>query len=96
MALAYTRRDAHEGIRRSASGERYDHGNWAHRIGLRRCSPRTIAADYKIQDNKFHVVGPSNGGIAAFHVAAALARYSVEQGQPHRLDSLAGASCSGC
>jgi poly(3-hydroxybutyrate) depolymerase len=29
-----------------------------------------ILADYKIQDNKFHIAGPSNGGIAAFHVAA--------------------------
>src|ERR1051326_7043322 len=31
---------------------------------------KMIAADYKIQDNKFHIAGPSNGGIAAFHVAA--------------------------
>jgi predicted peptidase len=110
---------------------------------------KMILADYKIQDNKFHIAGPSNGGIAAFHVAAAnpqyflsvtafpgymwqpsaaklqaiskmcvfmyvgendqymwhaemkkeaewlrskgtLARYSVEKGQPHRLDTLAG------
>ena len=110
-----------------------------------------ILADHKIQDNKFHIAGPSNGGIAAFHVAAAnpqyflsvtafpgymweptaaklqaiskmcvfmyvgeldpymwhgemrreaeflrsrgtLARYSVEKGQPHRLDTLAGAN----
>jgi poly(3-hydroxybutyrate) depolymerase len=108
-----------------------------------------ILANYKIQDNKFHIAGPSNGGIAAFHVAAAnpqyflsvtafpgymwmpsaaklqaiskmcvfmyvgefdpymwhgemkteaailraygaVARYSVEEGQPHRLDTLAG------
>src|SRR5215831_12741777 len=27
--------------------------------------------DYKITDNKFHIAGPSNGGIAALHVAAA-------------------------
>jgi poly(3-hydroxybutyrate) depolymerase len=112
---------------------------------------KMIAQDYKIRDDKFHVAGPSNGGIAAFHVAAAnpeyflsvtafpgymwepsaaklkaiskmcvfmyvgeldpymwhsemkregeylraigtLARYSVEQGQPHRLDTLAGAN----
>jgi poly(3-hydroxybutyrate) depolymerase len=112
---------------------------------------KMILADYKIQDNKFHIAGPSNGGIAAFHVAAAnpqyflsvtafpgymwepsaaklqaiskmcvfmyvgendpymwhsemkreaeflrskgtVARYSVEQGQPHRLDTLAGAN----
>ena len=32
---------------------------------------KMILADYKIQDNKFHIAGPSNGGIAAFHVAAA-------------------------
>jgi predicted esterase len=108
-----------------------------------------IEADYKIRDGKFHIAGPSNGGIASFHVAAAnpqyflsitafpgfmwepsfaklqaiakmcvfmyvgeldpymwhgemkkeaeflrskgtLARYSVEQGQPHRMDTLAG------
>ena len=112
---------------------------------------KMILADYKIQDNKFHVAGPSNGGIAAFHVAAAnpqyflsitafpgymwetspaklqaiskmcvfmyvgendeymwhpemkkeaellrskgtVARYTVEKGQPHRLDTLAGAN----
>ena len=112
---------------------------------------KLIQADYKIQDNKFHIAGPSNGGIAAFHVAAAnpqyflsvtafpgymwepspaklqaiskmcvfmyvgendrymwhgemkkeaellrskgtVARYTVEKGQPHRLDTLAGAN----
>ena len=112
---------------------------------------KMIQADYKIQDNKFHIAGPSNGGIAAFHVAAAnpqyflsvtafpgylwqpsaaklqaiskmcvfmyvgendpymwhaemkkeaealrskgtMARYTVEKGQPHRLDTLAGAN----
>jgi len=36
---------------------------------------RMILADYKIQDNKFHIAGPSNGGIAAFHVAAANSKY---------------------
>jgi predicted peptidase len=110
---------------------------------------KLILADYKIQDNKFHIAGPSNGGISALHVAAAnpqyflsvtafpgymweptdeklqaiskmcvfmyvgefdpyrwhaemnreaealrakgtVARYSVEQGQPHRLETLAG------
>jgi poly(3-hydroxybutyrate) depolymerase len=110
---------------------------------------KVILADYKIRDNKFHIAGPSNGGIAALHVAAAnpqyflsvtafpgymwepsadklqaiskmcvfmyvgefdpymwhremkreadilrvkgtVARYSVEQGQPHRLETLAG------
>jgi predicted peptidase len=108
-----------------------------------------LLKDYKIQNNKFHIAGPSNGGIAALHVAAlnpqyflsataypgytwepsaakvaalsnlcvfmyvgefdpyrwhnemkreveflrskgTVARYSVEAGQPHRLDTLAG------
>jgi predicted peptidase len=110
---------------------------------------KMMLADYKIQDGKFHIAGPSNGGIAAFHVAAAnpqyflsvtafpgylwqpspsrlqaisnmcvfmyvgendeyrwhdemkseadalrvkgtLARYTVERGQPHRIETLAG------
>ena len=110
---------------------------------------KMILADYKIQDNKFHIAGPSNGGIASLHVAAAnpeyfvsvtafpgymwepsvaklqaiskmcvfmyvgefdeyrwhdemkrevdvlraggtVARYTVEKGQPHRLETLAG------
>lgn len=110
---------------------------------------KMIMADYKIQGDKFHIAGPSNGGIASLHVAAAnpqyfrsvtaypgymwqptaaklqaiskmcvfmyvgeldpymwhnemrreveflhslgtVARYSVEKGQPHRLDTLAG------
>ena len=60
-----------------------------HRAGGARtasCSSRTgarifpeflkmILADYKIQDGKFHIAGPSNGGIAAFHVAAANPQY---------------------
>ena len=111
---------------------------------------KMILADYKIRDDKFHIAGVSNGGIAALHIAAAnpqyflsvtafpgymwepsaaklqaiskmcvfmyvgefdpymwhsemkreaeflrskgtLARYSVEAGQPHRLETLAGA-----
>jgi len=110
---------------------------------------KMMLADYKIRDNKFHIAGPSNGGIAAFHVAAAnpqyflsvtafpgymwqpsaaklqaiskmcvfmyvgeldeymwhgemkqeaeflrargtVARYTVEKGQPHRMETLAG------
>jgi len=110
---------------------------------------KQILANYKIQDNKFHIAGPSNGGIAAFHVASLnpqyflsiaafpgylweetpahilaisrmcinmfvgeldpmgwqdtmqrqaskfrakgiTARYTVEKGQPHRLETLAG------
>ena len=114
---------------------------------------KMILADYKIQDGKFHIAGPSNGGIAAFHVAAAnpqyflsvtafpgymwqptaaklqaiskmcvfmyvgendeyrwhdemkqeaeflrskgtVARYTVEKGQPHRLETLAGVNAA--
>jgi poly(3-hydroxybutyrate) depolymerase len=112
---------------------------------------KMILSDYKIQDNKFHIAGVSNGGISAMHIAAenpqyflsvtafpgymwepsaarleaiskmcvfmyvgeldpyrwhsemkkeaeflrskgTLARYTVEKGQPHRLDTLAGAN----
>jgi predicted peptidase len=108
---------------------------------------------YKIADNKFHIAGPSNGGIAALLVAAenpdyflsvtafpgymwepsnkkllaiakmcvyfyvgendeyrwhdemkreaeflsargTVAKYSVEKGQPHRIETLAGANAS--
>ena len=114
---------------------------------------KAILSDYKIRDGKFHVAGPSNGGIASFHVAAAnpdyflsvtafpgymwqptlaklqaiakmcvfmyvgetdeymwhdemkreveflrargtVARYTEEKGQPHRLETLAGAGAS--
>jgi poly(3-hydroxybutyrate) depolymerase len=34
-----------------------------------------VLATYRIQGNKFHIAGPSNGGIAAFHVAVAHPRY---------------------
>jgi len=112
---------------------------------------KMLLTDYKIEGGKFHVAGPSNGGIAAMHVAGLypqyflsatafpgymwqptqaklqaiskvcvfmyvgeldeymwhgemkkeveflhskgdIARYSVEKGQPHRLNTLAGAS----
>jgi poly(3-hydroxybutyrate) depolymerase len=36
---------------------------------------KMIQADYKIRDNKFHIAGVSNGGIAALHVAAANPQY---------------------
>lgn len=36
---------------------------------------KMILAEYRIQDGKFHIAGPSNGGIAAFHVAAAYPQY---------------------
>ena len=114
---------------------------------------KMMLADYKIEGGKFHIAGPSNGGIAAFHVAAAnpsyfisvtafpgymwqptnlklqaisnmcvfmyvgeldeymwhgemkqeaeflrskgtVARYTVEKGQPHRMETLAGANAS--
>src|SRR5258707_416426 len=37
---------------------------------------KMLLTDYKVQDNKFHIAGPSNGGIAAFHAAAANTQYS--------------------
>lgn len=114
---------------------------------------KLMLSTYKIEGGRFHIVGPSNGGIAAFHVAAEfpqyfrsvtafpgymwqptqdklqaiaqmcvfmyvgehdpymwhdemkreaeflrakgdLARYTVEKGQPHRLETLAGANAS--
>jgi poly(3-hydroxybutyrate) depolymerase len=36
---------------------------------------RLILADYKIQHGKFHIAGPSNGGIASFYLAAANPEY---------------------
>jgi len=36
---------------------------------------KKILADYKIEGGKFHAAGPSNGGIAAMHVAAAHPQY---------------------
>jgi poly(3-hydroxybutyrate) depolymerase len=110
---------------------------------------KMVQADYKIRNNKFHIAGPSNGGIASLHVAATypqhfvsvtafpgymwepsrakleaiskmcvfmyvgefdpymwhgemmreaailrtegtLARFSIEQDQPHRIETLAG------
>jgi len=114
---------------------------------------KTALSYYKIADGKFHIAGPSNGGIAALHVAAenpdyflsvtafpgymwepsnnkllaitkmcvyfyvgendeyrwhdemkreaeflssrgTLAKYSVEKGQPHRIETLAGANAT--
>ncbi len=31
---------------------------------------KQLLADYKIEGSKFHIAGPSNGGIASFHIAA--------------------------
>jgi polyhydroxybutyrate depolymerase len=112
---------------------------------------QTVLRDYRVEGGKFHIAGPSNGGIAALHVAAqnpdyflsvtafpgymwepsekkllavakmcvylyvgendeyrwhdemkreaeflrsrgTVANYSVEAGQPHRIETLAGAS----
>jgi poly(3-hydroxybutyrate) depolymerase len=36
---------------------------------------KMIQADYKIRDDKFHIAGVSNGGIAALHVAAENPQY---------------------
>jgi predicted peptidase len=36
---------------------------------------KMILADYKIRDNKFHIAGAYNGGIAALHVAAGNPQY---------------------
>src|SRR6266487_2717206 len=36
---------------------------------------KKVLADYKIKDNKFHIAGVSNGGIAALHVAAVNPQY---------------------
>jgi poly(3-hydroxybutyrate) depolymerase len=36
---------------------------------------KMIEADYKIRDDKFHIAGVSNGGIAALHVAAENPQY---------------------
>jgi len=38
---------------------------------------KMLLADYKIAGGKFHVAGPSNGGIAAMHVAAAHPEYFI-------------------
>jgi poly(3-hydroxybutyrate) depolymerase len=34
-----------------------------------------LLGDYKIQNNKFHIAGVSNGGISAFHIAVAYPQY---------------------
>jgi predicted peptidase len=38
---------------------------------------KQMLADYKIDGGRFHVAGPSNGGIAAMHVAAKFPQYFV-------------------
>jgi len=34
-----------------------------------------LLGDFKIQDNKFHIAGVSNGGLSAFHIAASYPQY---------------------
>jgi predicted peptidase len=34
-----------------------------------------VLAEYKIEDNKFHIAGPSNGGINALYIASRFPRY---------------------
>ena len=36
---------------------------------------KLLLSDYKIQNNKFHIAGVSNGGISAFHIAVAYPQY---------------------
>src|SRR4029079_3888373 len=36
---------------------------------------KMMLATYKIKGGRFHITGPSNGGIASFHVAAAFPQY---------------------
>ncbi len=36
---------------------------------------KVLLNDYKIQDNKFHIAGVSNGGISAYHIAALYPQY---------------------
>jgi len=59
---------------------------------------KMMLADYRIDGGKFHVAGPSNGGIAAFHVAAANPQYFLSvtafpgylwQPSPSRLQAIA-------
>lgn len=46
-----------------------------------------LLADYKTRDNKFHIAGMSNGGISAFHIAAAYPQYFLSvTGFPGYLD----------
>jgi poly(3-hydroxybutyrate) depolymerase len=34
-----------------------------------------LLGDFKIEDNKFHIAGVSNGGLSAFHIAASYPQY---------------------
>jgi predicted peptidase len=36
-----------------------------------------LLGDYKIQNNKFHIAGNSNGGISAYHIAASFPQYFI-------------------
>jgi poly(3-hydroxybutyrate) depolymerase len=51
-----------------------------------------ILKDYKVQGGRFHIIGNSNGGISAFHIAALYPRYFLSlTGFPGLLEG-AGAS----
>jgi poly(3-hydroxybutyrate) depolymerase len=58
-----------------------------------------VLAEFNIRDNRFHIAGPSNGGIAAFHVAAMYPEYFASvtafpgylwQPTNYKLDALSG------
>jgi predicted esterase len=58
-----------------------------------------LLADYKVRGGKLHIAGISNGGITAFHVAAAYPKYFfsvtgfpgyLRDASPDRVDSLHG------
>jgi predicted peptidase len=38
---------------------------------------KMLLSEYKIQNNKFHIAGVSNGGISAFHIAALYPQYFI-------------------
>ena len=56
-----------------------------------------LLADYKIQQNKFHIAGVSNGGLSAFHIASLYPQYFwsvtglpgfLDDGSPERVQAL--------
>jgi len=56
-----------------------------------------LLSDYKIQQNKFHIAGVSNGGLSAFHIASLYPQYFwsvtglpgfLDDGSPERVQAL--------
>jgi predicted peptidase len=56
-----------------------------------------LLSDYKIQQNKFHIAGVSNGGLSAFHIASLYPQYFwsvtglpgfLDDGSPERMGAL--------